>query len=203
VERRDEGLDVGLERLRRVVTLADPETVCRTVMHEIVGSSTPMDDIAVFVVRRDEFVEADELPARRASRRIEATSTAPRDARRFAVQAAGPLPTETRDTLELLVSELATNVVVHSKTPFGVGVTRFPDAVLVEIHDHGEGTVAARNAAPADPSGRGLAIVNALATAWGVRTQDGEAGKAVWFRLDVADDHAAALHLNAALLAVT
>jgi serine phosphatase RsbU (regulator of sigma subunit) len=52
VERRGEALDVGLARLCSVITADSPETVCRTVMHELVGSSNPEDDIAVIAVSR-------------------------------------------------------------------------------------------------------------------------------------------------------
>lgn len=52
VERRDEDIDVGLARLRHTLTADNPETVCRTVMHELVGSHRPDDDVAMIVVRR-------------------------------------------------------------------------------------------------------------------------------------------------------
>jgi serine phosphatase RsbU (regulator of sigma subunit) len=51
VERRDEGIDVGLERLRRAVRAAHPEVVSREVMKQLVGAETPMDDIALLAVR--------------------------------------------------------------------------------------------------------------------------------------------------------
>ena len=52
VERRGEGLDVGLARLCAAVTAETPETVCRTVMHEMVGSYKPEDDVAMIALRR-------------------------------------------------------------------------------------------------------------------------------------------------------
>jgi serine phosphatase RsbU (regulator of sigma subunit) len=52
VERRDEDLDVGLSRLCATVTADDPETVCRNVMREMIGSHTPQDDVAVLALRR-------------------------------------------------------------------------------------------------------------------------------------------------------
>ncbi len=56
VERRGEGLDVGLERLRAAVSADKPEGVCRTVMREMVGSYRPEDDVALVVVQRTETV---------------------------------------------------------------------------------------------------------------------------------------------------
>jgi serine phosphatase RsbU (regulator of sigma subunit) len=52
VERRRELLDVGLERLRAAVTPGPAEYVTRHVMHELVSHSTPIDDIALVVLRR-------------------------------------------------------------------------------------------------------------------------------------------------------
>jgi phosphoserine phosphatase RsbU/P len=52
VERRTESIDEGLERLRAVVRAEAPEVVCHEVMHALVGSHTPGDDIAVIAVRR-------------------------------------------------------------------------------------------------------------------------------------------------------
>jgi sigma-B regulation protein RsbU (phosphoserine phosphatase) len=52
VERRGEALDVGLARLCRAISADSPETICRTVMHELVGSANPEDDIAMIVVSR-------------------------------------------------------------------------------------------------------------------------------------------------------
>jgi serine phosphatase RsbU (regulator of sigma subunit) len=52
VERRHEDLDVGLSRLCATVTADDPDTVCRNVMREMIGSHTPQDDVAVLALRR-------------------------------------------------------------------------------------------------------------------------------------------------------
>lgn len=52
VERRGEVLDAGLDRLCAVVTADHPDLVCRAVMHELVGSDSPADDIALLAVRR-------------------------------------------------------------------------------------------------------------------------------------------------------
>lgn len=52
VERRDSTLDAGLERLRRSVIPAAADSVCTTVMNELVGSESPADDIALLALRR-------------------------------------------------------------------------------------------------------------------------------------------------------
>jgi serine phosphatase RsbU (regulator of sigma subunit) len=52
VERRDVVIDDNIEKLRRTVTADAPESVCVTVMQRLIGGDTPMDDVAVLVVRR-------------------------------------------------------------------------------------------------------------------------------------------------------
>lgn len=51
VERRDENLDQGLDRLCAAVHPGHPETVCRTVMHSLVDNIVA-DDIALLAIRR-------------------------------------------------------------------------------------------------------------------------------------------------------
>src|SRR5207248_4414205 len=52
IERRDESVDVGLERLRAMVTPDHPRLVCHRVMNRLVGTTQQTDDIAVLAVRR-------------------------------------------------------------------------------------------------------------------------------------------------------
>ena len=52
IERRDESLDEGLERLKLVVTAAPPEVVCQQVMAALIGSREPQDDVAILALRR-------------------------------------------------------------------------------------------------------------------------------------------------------
>src|SRR5262249_12904491 len=97
VERRDEPIGAGLDRLRDAVRAARPETVSREVMQHLVGSDPPLDDIALLVLRRDPPVAGD-VPTAAASpvelqvREFAADSNSTRAARRFALEAAGPLP---------------------------------------------------------------------------------------------------------------
>jgi serine phosphatase RsbU (regulator of sigma subunit) len=55
VERRGEDLDIGLARLCDTVTSERPEIVCRTVMHEMIGSHKPGDDVAMLALRRTDI----------------------------------------------------------------------------------------------------------------------------------------------------
>ncbi|TRV72367.1 ATP-binding protein [Streptomyces sp. 130] len=89
------------------------------------------------------------------------------------------------DDVLLCVSELATNALVHGVPP-GRGYRLFlywdrAEARLrVEIHDSGDGEVpeAAPDPDPAAERGRGLMLVAALASTWGVGERN--PGKIVW-----------------------
>jgi two-component sensor histidine kinase len=81
----------------------------------------------------------------------------------------------------LIVSELATNAVVHACSPFEVAVHFEPHTVTLSVSDSSARPAAIRNRSPTDPHGRGLLVVDALARGWGcVPTR---AGKRVWAEL--------------------
>ena len=106
-------------------------------------------------------------------------------ARRFAASLMPEGSTELRETAELMVSELTTNCIRHVNASFEVSIERTGDSYYVEVRDEGGGRPAMRSPAPEDVSGRGLRIVDLLATRWGVR-YDADAGKTVWFTLSIA-----------------
>lgn len=51
VERREQDLDVGLERLRRAVSPMEPEAACVRIMATMVGDQPATDDIALVAIR--------------------------------------------------------------------------------------------------------------------------------------------------------
>jgi len=87
------------------------------------------------------------------------------------------------------VSELATNAVVHAGSDVEVAVRLLPDSVRIEVVDRAPADILRPSTPPQDSeSGRGLMLVETLASAWGVEPL--ETGKAVWFevpRLDRAE----------------
>lgn len=102
-------------------------------------------------------------------------------ARRLVAEELTGVPRGTVDTVVLLVSELATNCVVHAGTGFELRLERTAGVVRVEVTDQGVGMPAPRHPRPLEPSGRGLQIVDMLATTWGVRQEQGGRGHTVWF----------------------
>jgi anti-sigma regulatory factor (Ser/Thr protein kinase) len=82
----------------------------------------------------------------------------------------------------LLVSELATNAVLHARSDFLVRVRAWPDRVRVEVSD-GNSRLPTVVSVPADAySGRGLLLLQALSSAWGVESHAAE-GKTIWFEV--------------------
>lgn len=81
----------------------------------------------------------------------------------------------------LVLSELATNAVVHARSAFELRVTTRDSALRLEITDHGAGHLEVRSPRLGDERGRGLLIVGEVAAAWGVEYLG--AGKCVWAEL--------------------
>jgi anti-sigma regulatory factor (Ser/Thr protein kinase) len=93
---------------------------------------------------------------------------------------------ETAETAVLLLSELVTNAVRHSRVRgrhIEVRCVLSDDTLRVEVSDAGDGVPVPRAADDEDESGRGLALVAALATTWGVLPRPHAIGKTVWYEL--------------------
>ncbi|MFI6449994.1 ATP-binding protein [Streptosporangium amethystogenes] len=136
------------------------------------------------------------------SQRFVATPDQVRPARVFVAQLLGddhPL----RDDAVLLTSELATNAVEHSNGPldarpvdtettntgpverpreFVVTVAFLPHGVLITVQDPGTSEIpCTRRPGPEATDGRGLLLVNDLATRWGFHRDP--TGTVIWFEL--------------------
>lgn len=86
---------------------------------------------------------------------------------------------EMTDAATLIVSELVTNAIVHAATPAELRAQWSKGVLRIEVVDHAEGSPPdPRVAAPYDENGRGLLLVDALSSAWGVESTD--QGKVVW-----------------------
>lgn len=150
------------------------ETAARAFVEE-----APRDDMAVLVVR---------VPERRA---VTASVTAelPSDpsaaglARHF-VEAALSATVDERalETAMLLSSELVTNAVVHGTGPVRISLDLPDGRVRVSVTDGSSEPPRLVRSEPESSSGRGIYLVELLATAWGI--EGAPAGKTVWFELD-------------------
>jgi anti-sigma regulatory factor (Ser/Thr protein kinase) len=95
---------------------------------------------------------------------------------------------ETNQRLSTLVSELATNAILHARTAFRVDVTSIGGAIRVTVADESEQLPVLRTYQNTQPTGRGLHFVDALSDRWGFIKST--RGKAVWFEIDPASGHA-------------
>jgi anti-sigma regulatory factor (Ser/Thr protein kinase) len=86
------------------------------------------------------------------------------------------------DLATLLITELVSNAIRHVPGTCAVEVTRRGDALRIAVVDTGLGVPDLQSPGLSAYGGRGLHIVSALATAWGVdRLEDGS--KSVWAEL--------------------
>jgi anti-sigma regulatory factor (Ser/Thr protein kinase) len=105
---------------------------------------------------------------------------APRQARRFAVDTlAGWACDELIPTAEVVVSELATNAVLHAHSTFVLSLRRESSTIRLAVRDF-NAAVMPEPRLPDDvrPHGRGLFLVGAFAERWGTDRHPG--GKTVW-----------------------
>ena len=103
-------------------------------------------------------------------------------------RAVGQLLVETgheswRDAAELAVTEVVTNAVLHAQTRLDLSVWVDAAGVRVEVRDFSPSLPRPRRYAPDATTGRGLALVAGVTSAFGVE-QLGDAGKVVWFCVD-------------------
>lgn len=183
VESRKQDLFTGIDRLRDVVAeLAprrrNPRELCARLSELMQARNAAEDDVTIFAVTAapDQTRATQELPA---------DATAARQARQFVASRLRQwgIDEDVVATAELCTSELVTNAVIHSGTSSSVTVQADREYVLVLVQDRG-GRGAVRRPEELDPesvSGRGLSLVDALASAWAA--EHSTDGTTVWFEL--------------------
>lgn len=87
------------------------------------------------------------------------------------------------EPVRLVVSELATNALVHGRTPFVVTLSREEDTVRVTVSDDSDWITAHDSDQALSAGGRGLGIVNVISRDWGVIA--GVRSKTVWATFEV------------------
>jgi anti-sigma regulatory factor (Ser/Thr protein kinase) len=79
----------------------------------------------------------------------------------------------------LVVSELATNAVVHAQAPFDLTLSFEDGFIHLGVQDWAPGAPVESTPGEMDTHGRGLMLVETLSDDWGTRTNPG-GGKTVW-----------------------
>ncbi|GAC1592602.1 MAG: hypothetical protein NVS3B21_12470 [Acidimicrobiales bacterium] len=119
---------------------------------------------------------------------LEPKSSSASLARRWVIERLGDFPNDASDDVALLVTEVVTNAIIHAKTPIDVGVSIVAGAARVEVVDRSLVLPAAKGYTVNASTGRGLTLLDALATTWGAEILPGGAvGKVVWFEVTDGD----------------
>jgi anti-sigma regulatory factor (Ser/Thr protein kinase) len=160
-------------------------------MDTMIGSYVPADDVALLALRvtpmptmRASIVEDQhECPIVR-SDLFACHPASVRLARRFVAESVELLGLRRLPEVQLMVSELATNAVLHARSQFDVVLEKVDrNTVRVEVRDFGDGVPTVVHGATDSTGGRGLKIVSLLAQTWGVENRPSGQGKSTWFVL--------------------
>jgi CheY-like chemotaxis protein len=81
----------------------------------------------------------------------------------------------------LIVTELATNAVLHAASPYEVRLSRAGGVVRIEVADADAETPEPQPFSAVAESGRGIVIVSAISASWGIDAQPD--GKVTWAEL--------------------
>jgi anti-sigma regulatory factor (Ser/Thr protein kinase) len=166
------------ERIDRAAQIArqwsgDLDGLPQALVSDLCPNGSP-DDVAILVAR---FRMAANITFFETA--LEPDHTGAAAARRFASDAiAAWSPAPAPDELVLVVSEMATNAIVHARPPLRLRLTHLGDEVLVELADGVRVAPYRRHPMPCDERGRGLQIMAALALRSGVSVD--AHGKTVW-----------------------
>jgi serine phosphatase RsbU (regulator of sigma subunit) len=84
----------------------------------------------------------------------------------------------------LCTSEAVTNAITHGGGLVAVRAAHQDRTIRVEVEDPTSGQLAIGSPDPTDTTGRGLLIIDTMASRWGAAPTDG-GGKVVWFEIDL------------------
>lgn len=115
-------------------------------------------------------------------------------ARRFVASSLVGEPDEMMADIQLVVTELVTNAMLHGEPPVTVRLALYDASIRVEVQDAGRDVPVVVPASPAPSlgsmTGRGLALVAGLASSWGVDAGRSR-GKVIWAEIAPRTDDAA------------
>lgn len=105
-------------------------------------------------------------------------------ARRFVGSSLAGEAAGTVHTVELVITELVTNAVLHGEPPVFVRLIHLGRSIRVEVEDTGPDLPVQSVHDPGSMTGRGLSVVAGLSSRWGIDTGRGK-GKVVWSEIPV------------------
>ncbi|MFI8339131.1 PAS domain S-box protein [Streptomyces sp. NPDC085639] len=177
IERQVDGLAAALEKA--LATTGSLEAAADRLLTDLLPDADDnADDVTLLLVR------IPETPATARTLVLDAAPSSVAEGRRFlraTLEEWGKDDEQLRETACLLASELLSNAVRHGSGPVRLRMRQAGRELGVEVCDASPVLPQARFAAPDAESGRGLLLVDSLASSWGtLPTAD---GKAVWFAL--------------------
>ncbi|MET9600826.1 PAS domain S-box protein [Streptomyces sp. NPDC006459] len=177
IERQVDGLAAALEKA--LATTGSLEAAADRLLTDLLPDADDnADDVTLLLVR------IPETPATARTLVLDAAPSSVAAGRRFlraTLEEWGKDDEQLRETACLLASELLSNAVRHGSGPVRLRMRQAGRELGVEVCDASPVLPQARFAAPDAESGRGLLLVDSLASSWGtLPTAD---GKAVWFSL--------------------
>ncbi len=108
------------------------------------------------------------------------------EARRHVAQACSGLARDVVEIAQLLTTELVANAIDHGAGEITLDITRASRDLRVDVIDAAPGRPRIGRAGAYQTHGRGMLIVESLASAWGVEPPSGDRQKSVWFKLRTA-----------------
>ncbi|MFF7155943.1 SpoIIE family protein phosphatase [Streptomyces sp. NPDC008139] len=200
IETGGHDLETGWQRLRNVLEAGpadDLEELADSLIRAVHGPAShhttgPLadrreDDIALVLLRRDPDGPTCAVPVRRAVLTVSQTDPGRIRATREDIRALlhDWTSADQVESAVLLVSELVTNVLVHTDEDavLTAMVTGMPGTrrLHVEVGDRSDDMPHRRSPGEMASSGRGLMLIEELADAWGVDPHGD--GKSIWFEL--------------------
>lgn len=180
VEHRRWSLDESMARLSALLEALPGDATPARVLDAALGllpAGNRGDDVAVLAAR---IPPSGLVPAARVVRRLPAQPMSVPLARSWAEGwlAGSEVPTDRRDLVLLLVSEMVTNAVQQGDGPVRVTLGASTASLRVEVFDPGHRLPVLGTSALDATGGRGLQLVDALCDAWGV--EEALDGKTVW-----------------------
>ena len=158
--------------------------------HAVIGKSVSPRRLLEILLKTFEQVHPGTDTAAGGPTPLEASLTldhdrrSPSAARRFvSVTLAAWGCSDALDEALLVTSELVTNAIVHADSAPELFLRFSGTALHIEVRDVSPGSPTPNDASPGDLGGRGLAMIDRLAAAWGV-TPTPNGGKAVWVDLN-------------------
>jgi DNA-binding NarL/FixJ family response regulator len=146
------------------------------------AKDVPVGHVSGAIRQLGALVSAAERSLRTARRALPRTLESVPASRRMARAALdGWCDDDVRSTVELLITELASNGIRHADSDLDVRIAVGARSVRVEVADHDATAPVIVSAGPTDLGGRGMRIVDEMATRWGVEHR--RTGKSVWFEL--------------------